>query len=464
MKQYFEWAQEIRHLSEEQVEQLYQRYLNGEKAAQLILEFKLPSTVRSVLKVLPPVVSAEFKCPYCELPMWTHRPARGASGSRQIAYKCVSCEHQYFTASNSNWRTLCGCEPCSLLREQQLADQVERDRSELHALYGIQCSPVPYASLGFLHKLVLLAMMDHGSRGRGERIAPFDAGLREESLAPTDEYSEELVKSLHEAGALLVDATSDIRAFKRSDGFKISDYSAVHWQANVSLEDGVRSAPHTLYLALYEELAGPIQSEWKRELYALIFRLAQDESIQYIRLQANEVDMTFTAEASAKSVIGQLLQNFSVSQIYYFARVAVKDAARFWASGKSKGRPHASNTIPANMLSTAQSALAKNWRRESYRDTRVPQSALNRLLYDVVLKDSGAGFSKSPGIFWRDEFVPRFLAGSRVSEVQPSYPHLFCRECDSPNIDVSMNKQTLRTTCYDCATISKFRAYEELPD
>lgn len=31
MSRYFEWADEIKHLSEEQVEELYQRYLNGEK-------------------------------------------------------------------------------------------------------------------------------------------------------------------------------------------------------------------------------------------------------------------------------------------------------------------------------------------------------------------------------------------------------------------------------------------------
>ena len=29
MSQNFEWADEIKHLSEEQIEQLYQRYLNG---------------------------------------------------------------------------------------------------------------------------------------------------------------------------------------------------------------------------------------------------------------------------------------------------------------------------------------------------------------------------------------------------------------------------------------------------
>src|SRR4051812_17016953 len=106
MKQYFEWAQEIRHLSEEQVEALYQRYLNGEKTADLIAEYKLADTVRSVLKVLPPIVSADLRCPYCDLPMWMRRPARGAPVSLRSAYKCVNCEHQYFTAGFGSRRNV----------------------------------------------------------------------------------------------------------------------------------------------------------------------------------------------------------------------------------------------------------------------------------------------------------------------------------------------------------------------
>ncbi|WP_426620320.1 hypothetical protein ACP3TY_13755 [Pseudomonas rustica] len=464
MKRYFQWAQEISHLSEEQVEQLYQRYLNGEKTADLIAEYKLPDTVRSVLKVLPPIVSADLTCPYCELPMWMHRPSRGTPVSLRSAYKCVNCEHQYFTAGAGSRRSVCGCDACVRLRKQQLADQAERDRSDLAARYGTPSPPVPFASLGFQQKVALLALLDDGGQGAGERIAALDAEIRGEKLTSTDAFSEELVKGLHEAGALQVDTASDIRAFNRADEFSIGTYSAVYWRANVALDEGVRCTRDMLYLALYEELSGPVLPVWKRELYALIFRLAREESIQYVHLQANMVGMAFTAEARADSVIGTLLQNFSVSQIYYFARVAVKSAAHFYATGNSKGRTHASNTIPRNMQSTAQLALAENWRKDSYRDTRVPQPAMTRLLYDVVLKDSGAGFAKSPGLFWRDEFVPRFLTGSPVAAPQVDYPQLFCRECDSSNVDASMDKLTLQMQCYDCATVSKFRAYEELPD
>ncbi|MFJ2486398.1 hypothetical protein [Pseudomonas sp. NPDC087639] len=464
MHQYFELAEEVRHLTEEQIEQVYQRYLEGEKSAALLAEFRIPSTVRSLLKVLPPIVSQDLTCPYCDLPMWVRRHARGTPVTLRNPFKCVRCEHRYFATGVNVRRTPCTCKECFKVRQQQLAAQAERDRLELEVRYGASSPTVPYTKLGFVQKLALLALLDDGNGANVQWIAPLSAPSRGESLAPTDEASEELLKDLHETGVLAVATDSDIKAFDRTDGCSISDYSAVRWRPNVAVEGDVRSTRDSLYLALYQELSGNVQPAWKTELYSLIFNLAREESIQYIHVLANEVSFAFTAEARAETVVGQLLQDFSVSQLYYFARLAVKNAAHFYATGNSKGRNHASNTIPRNMLGTAQDALARNWRKNAHRDSRVPQSALHRLLYDVVLKDSGAGFSKSPGMYWRDELVPQFFSGTAFDADLVGHLQLFCRECDSSNIDASMDKMTLQMMCYDCATVSKFKAYEELPD
>ncbi|MFW9078692.1 hypothetical protein ACOI9X_05335 [Pseudomonas sp. P2757] len=461
MNQYFEWPEEIRHLSAEQIEQIYQRYLDGEKSADLMAEFKIPATVRSLLKVLPPIVSKDLVCPYCSVPMWVRRHAKGTPASRRNSFKCVRCEHRYFTPGLHARIAVCNCNACARILQQQIAARAERDRLELQARYGVPCPPVPFTNLGLVQKLTLLALLDDGTKV--EWIAPLAAQSRSECLAPTDGASEELVKALYDAGVLLVAPESDIKAFDRTNACCISDYSAVSWRPNVALASGLRSERNSLYLALYQELSGYVQPAWKSELYGLIFDLARDESIQYVRVLANEVGLPFTAEASGESVVGKLLQDFSVSQVYYFARLAVKNATHFFATGNSKGRSHASNTIPGNMLGTSRDALKREWRKNAHPDSRVPQSALHRLLYDVVLKDSGAGFSKSPGMYWRDELVPQFFSRAAF-EGNLDGIRLFCRECDSSNIDASMDKLILRTMCYDCSTVSKFRAFEELPD
>lgn len=464
MTQYFDRAEEIRHLSDEQIEEIYKRYLEGEKTAVLMAEFKIPATVRSLLKVLPPVISADLSCPYCKLPMWVRRHARGTPLSLRSTFKCVRCEHQQSLPGTNTRHTTCSCTECFKVRQQQLAARATRDRLELEARYGARCPAVPYANLGFVQKLTLLALLDDGYGATVEWIAPLNAPSREELLALTFEAREELLKGLHEAGVLAVSTDSDINAFDRSEGCNIREYSAVRWLPSVTLDGVTRCARENLYQVLYQELSGSVKAAWKSEIYSLVFSLAREASIQYIRVLAAEVDFAFTAEARAEEVVGQLLQDFSVSQLYYFARLAVRNAVHFYATGNSKGRSHASNTIPRNMLGTAQDALARNWRKNAHRDARVPQTALQRLLYDVVLKDSGAGFSKSPGMYWRDELVPQFFSAVAFDSDLLSHLRLFCRECDSSNIDASMDKQILQTMCYDCATVSKFRAFEELPD
>ncbi|PTT98895.1 hypothetical protein DBR45_30790, partial [Pseudomonas sp. HMWF031] len=62
------------------------------------------------------------------------------------------------------------------------------------------------------------------------------------------------------------------------------------------------------------------------------------------------------------------------------------------------------------------------------------------------------------------ELVPQFFSGALFGSDLAGHLQLFCRECDSANIDASMDKMTLQMMCYDCATVSKFRAIEDLID
>ena len=133
----------------------------------------------------------------------------------------------------------------------------------------------------------------------------------------------------------------------------------------------------------------------------------------------------------------------------------------FHATGNAKGKNHAANTIPNRMLNTAQRALEEGWRNCVSRDARVPRSALHRLLYDVVLKDSSAGYTRAPGRYWKEDLLPRFFSLASEDE---SGMVLFCRECDATNVDLRMDKVQVQTLCYDCGTLSRYQAFYELID
>ena len=120
MNQYFELLAEVRHLDEEAIEHLYQRYLAGEKTSALLAEYKIPLTVRSVLKVLPPLLSKDLKCPYCDLPMWARRHARGTPASQRPTYQCVRCEHRHLPLGHYGRRSSCKCTRCYQAHQQEL--------------------------------------------------------------------------------------------------------------------------------------------------------------------------------------------------------------------------------------------------------------------------------------------------------------------------------------------------------
>jgi len=137
LNQHFERKDEIRHLSEAQIEQIYKRYLHGEKSADLMAEFQIPATVRSLLQVLPPIVSPELTCPYCCQPMWVRRHARGTPAASRKPYQCVSCEHQYRPPGPGR-RTPCTCSACNSVRQLQAAARAER-LSDLSQVFCREC-------------------------------------------------------------------------------------------------------------------------------------------------------------------------------------------------------------------------------------------------------------------------------------------------------------------------------------
>lgn len=58
-------ADPLGHLSVEQVESIYQRYLEGEKVRDLFTEFYIKTNVNSLLPLLPHLERKDLTCPHC---------------------------------------------------------------------------------------------------------------------------------------------------------------------------------------------------------------------------------------------------------------------------------------------------------------------------------------------------------------------------------------------------------------
>ena len=99
------------------------------------------------------------------------------------------------------------------------------------------------------------------------------------------------------------------------------------------------------------------------------------------------------------AVISDLLDDFSVSQIYGIIYRAANNALRFKKEKRVPDR-HAVNTIIGSAHNYAKRAKIKNWQLTKYsRPYYCPESALCKFFFEKVLKiGCDAGFNEVPRI------------------------------------------------------------------
>ena len=120
---------------------------------------------------------------------------------------------------------------------------------------------------------------------------------------------------------------------------------------------------------------------------------------QYVEDKAEEYSLEIPNEDKLVGIFTELLDEFSVSEIWYMISTAYMNAAAFYQSGKATGRKHASNTVPSKIvqLSEQPRSRIRQWTRTKER----PRCALTEALFDRMLGVEGdAGFNLSPGKTW----------------------------------------------------------------
>ncbi|ACA84713.1 hypothetical protein [Shewanella woodyi] len=450
---------EVSHLSAEQIEELYQKYLSGVKNSELIEEFSIETNPNKLIKLLPPLLRDDCQCDYCDLPMLQKRKSKsGYSSAHPI--ECSACGHEVYENSYSNQQ--CRCKQCAQKRLEAKRVKELEDREKIESHYSVESKqPLPYSSLNFLEKLILLTLFRDHTDGEFDCILSLNDSVRVDPLCPTESMTNEFIAHLYEAKVIVVDPKSRFSAFNEEEDFESFYPLRVQWISNISIDAGTRADLKTLHLAIYRDLRENDKQSWGEELYGLLYLIATEEVLQYLYYKADELDVQFGADKKAREVIQVLLENFSVSQIYYFVRKAVDNAHLFYSKGYSTGKKHAGNTIPNKMMSLGERALKGEW--SMYPSSRVsacPRSALSKVLFDLLLEDEDAGFTKSPELYWMDELHPLFNS-SEVGEFKPKPADehgLACLECSSKAVKADMSNDRVALICHDCGAVHEFKA------
>jgi hypothetical protein len=443
-------ANEISHLSPEQIEELYQKYIAGEKNSILVKQYNINVHPNKLIKILPPVRLTEYLCPHCKIPMYTNR--KGKNGWETPPIECHACEHTIFLSQNSLNR--CLCEKCISTRKEEKIEREQKQRNAIRSIYSLdRVEPIKYSELSFFNKLILLTLFRMQTSEEFNHILSLDDPSRTELLSPTEQMDIECLNELFNTGAITIDPESDIKAFLEEEEFKSFYLSKTRWIPNVTLSGIERASLTELYNEIYYELLEGLQPHWENEVFNTLFRISREEVLKYVYISAEELRIDFTAENKTREVATQLLHNFSVSEIYYFAKKSVENAHLYYSKGLASNKKHAANTIPNKMLSLGERAQNENWNTYKYnRDSRAPRSYLSKIFYDFLLGDEDSGFSKSPGKQWEQELYPRHFCNKKSSI--HSEPR--CTECNSLNMAIMMHGETIEINCKNCGHSNEF--------
>ncbi|MER0107693.1 hypothetical protein ABQG55_03225 [Aeromonas dhakensis] len=454
---FLELANEISHLTVDDIEMIYKRYLSGEKNSVLVKEYELDINPNKLIKILPPQILMDQVCPYCDVPMYKKRESKSQSSWNKPPIECLQCEHKIHQTSRFR-QDNCSCQNCEVARIESQVRAEEEKRKILVDKYNPEKRvTISYSDLSFTDKLLLLTLFRMQTDGNFDHIIALNDPAKTEIFTPTSDMSIECLKELFDKRAIIVDPQSILSAFVEEEDFDSFYISKVQWIPNVILYNDKRSSLNELYHEIYKELAEGIQPHWEKDIFNILFRIAREEVLQYVYIKSDELNVSFSAENKTREVVNQLLHNFSVSEIYYFVKKSIENAHIYHAKGYAQNKKHAGNTIPNKMLSLGERALNEQWNTYKYtRDSRAPRSAISKIFYDFFLHDEDAGFVKSPGKYWEQVLFPRNFCRLDGNEEAK----LACKDCNSSSVEVKMNRSGIELHCQDCGSICKFTLEE----
>lgn len=374
----------LAHLSEQQVEELIERYYNNEKVKPLLEEYKIDVKPSQLVKLFPPKVT-DVICPYCNIHLEIKRSTRYYSWSKDEA-ECPACKHVN--------ESRCRCENC---KEKEFI-RIQKGRKEKQDLLDsilnlTEEGRVEFETLTFDDRVYLGALLREGLSEDFTYIKPIQDFVN--PFVPTLSYSLEVLKDLWEKKLIVIHPESDPDCFENinaeTGNFNYNPYG-VKWALNVKVKDApFETAAQALIMP--ENIIEPELS------YIFWKKVALLEAIEYFSYSMTSVlGVEYSAGDKTVTVLSDMLNHFSVSQIYSIIYRSVNNALRFKVE-RSVSKIYAANTVIGNAQSFAERAKIKNWEIQHYsRLKELPESALSRFFFERVLKIGSDGFFKTPRI------------------------------------------------------------------
>lgn len=354
------------HLNEEEIENLINRYYDGEKVAELINEYNIIYKASNLYTLFPPKVMNDTKCPYCDNSMYRDYGPRN-NRHNEVTY-CISCGHKY--------NVECSCEYCK-----------NKKRNIINNEYKNNNSKVDINNISFKNRVYLAAFL-RGTESKdieNEKIVlPLVKFCRK--IAPTQDMEIMIVKTLSREKIIIVDSQSDLDAFSGSllDG----DYGNRFY---------VHKVNYILNVDYNSELINPninIDNIDIEDIAQLWREIALDECIEYLYYQMNRVKFSFSHGDKTIEVFNDLLDKFSVSQVFNIIYTSITHATRYYQE-ENISKKQAANSVITRCQAYGERILANGWGIKCFsRPYDCQQSIISELFFNRIYPIGDDGFNQ----------------------------------------------------------------------
>lgn len=435
----------ISHLSEEQVEELYQRCISGERNADLVAEYQIAIPPNSLVKVFPPVQLNSISCPYCCVKMYERRKSKGDLASGATVGYCQTCEHKSYQGRYLGYRRQCNCGPCEKEREREQLnkDQIARERIREH-WQPLTSNAVSYEDLDMREKVYLLSLINAQGDLNGSKIVSVLERRRDVWLAPTEELEREVLELLYRRRVIVVDPESPLSAFDTRKVESIN-LSAVRWLVNVELRGISFISVEGVQRQIVKEFSMAPAGYDAHQTKSLVVNILTEQVMRQIHYQCAQYDLFYTAEKKGRDVVASLLVDYSVAVVSYFAYLAAHQAYKY-RKNSHVSITQATNVIPRKLHEYGIKARSEAWNLSDKKFlTSDPRSELNKVIFDLVLRAEDGGSYKKVGEYFVPVPVPVPMLGS------PKSASVFsCPACGSSAVHASTCENGIILDCKDC--------------
>lgn len=275
------------HLSQEQVEAIYQRYLARESATALKAEFGIVTSAKGLIRLLPPTSRVDRPCPNCQKPMLQER--RALKRRQPSRLWCQVCDHQEDDREVNH----CICDACASRRYR--------------AVMGKLCTRpegVPLAEVTLRQAVLLMAFFwPHNPYDTVPVVPAYsDAAW---PFALTRDQHHLFMSELIGASLIRIDGWSPVAWAE--EYLESGRIDMLHLLPNVKSDDGEWCSR---FLLLHEIPARHEQNQypnWQEELEHLGSELMADHAVAYLLHQCWQAGIMLTVSPAQRDLTRRLL-------------------------------------------------------------------------------------------------------------------------------------------------------------